>query len=188
MLKLQKQKERFFKFVMRFEHALDLLEIGMSIIITLALVVCFIPLVRNFGDMPFGRDSATNFHVFLEQVFSLVIGIEFVKMLIKHTPSSVLEVVLFTIARHMVIYETTPYQDFVSVLSIAMVFLIRRFFYVHSFESKHDESVIQWLEPNAKDRESVRDKAKEVIRKVKEKKEGTPDEAVMLAEGQAEDH
>ncbi|MBP3735890.1 MAG: hypothetical protein J6I56_02625 [Lachnospiraceae bacterium] len=171
MLKLQKQKEKIFRFVMRFEHALDLLEIVMSITITLALIVCFIPLIRNFADMPCGRDSAANFHIFLEQVFTLVIGIEFVKMLIKHTPSSVLEVVLFAIARHMVIYETTPYQDFVSILSIAVIFAIRRFFYVHSFESKHDESVIQWLEPNVKDSASVKEKAQDAIKKFADRKD-----------------
>ena len=33
----------------------------------------------------------------------LVIGIEFIKMLIKHTPGSVVEVLLFALSRHMVL-------------------------------------------------------------------------------------
>lgn len=38
---------------------------------------------------------------FLEKVLMLAIGLEFVKMLCKHTPSTVIDVLLFAIARQM---------------------------------------------------------------------------------------
>lgn len=40
-----------------------------------------------------------SFQAVLEQAFNLVIGIEFIKMLAKHTPGSAIEVLLFAMAR-----------------------------------------------------------------------------------------
>ena len=40
---------------------------------------------------------------FLERALDIVIGVEFIKMLAKHSPGSSLEVLLYAIARHMVV-------------------------------------------------------------------------------------
>ena len=143
---LSKQKEHLYRFVMRLEYALDLLEILLSIIVVVAFVTCLIPLIRSIPELANG-ESSNNFRLFLESLLDLVIGIEFVKMLIKHTPSAVLEVMLFALARHMVVTETTVLEGLLTVIAIAGIFVIRRFAYVHSFESSKDASAIEWLEP-----------------------------------------
>ncbi len=143
---LNKQKERVYRFVMRLEYALDLMEILLSIIVVVAFVICLLPLVRDLPHLANGA-SANNFRTYLVELLDLVIGIEFVKMLIKHTPSAVLEVMLFALARHMVVTETTVLEGLITVAAIAGIFAIRRFIYVHSFESAKDASAIEWLEP-----------------------------------------
>ena len=143
---LNKQKERVYRFVMRLEYALDLMEILLSIIVVIAFVICLVPLVRNLPNLAYG-ESANNFRTYLVELLDLVIGIEFVKMLIKHTPSAVLEVMLFALARHMVVTETTVLEGLLTVIAISGIFAIRRFIYVHSFESTKDASAIEWLEP-----------------------------------------
>lgn len=143
---LNKSKQKLYRFLTRFEHGLDLIEVTLGIIVVVGLLICFMPLLHRIPLMANHETGIHNFRLFLEELFDLVLGIEFVKMLIKHTPGSVLEVVLFSIARHMVINETTPLQDMITILSIGIIFAIRKYLYVHSFESKNDETAIQWME------------------------------------------
>ena len=147
MQRLKEKKEKVFQMVLRFEHVLDLAEILLALIVVVALAVCLFPILREIPHLFVAGVEEDGFRHFLRQLLDLVIGIEFVKMLIKHTPSSVLEVMAFAIARHMVVAETSALEDLVAVLSIGVIFLIRRFSYIRSFESSKDELAMQWLEP-----------------------------------------
>ena len=69
----------------------------------------------------------------LEQAFNLVIGIEFIKMLAKHTPGSAIEVLLFAMARQLVIGHMTPVENLLGVIAIGIIFIIRKFLFVPSF-------------------------------------------------------
>ena len=62
--------------------------------------------------------------------------IEFIKMLAKHSPGSVLEVLLYAIARHMIVGHEDAVQNLVSVVAIALIFIIRKYFFVPSFGHK----------------------------------------------------
>ena len=57
----------------------------------------------------------------------LVIGIEFLEMLCRPSSENVIEVLIFLVARHMIVGDTTPYQDFVSVISVALLCVVRRY-------------------------------------------------------------
>ena len=146
--------------VMRFEHGLDLLEIVLSVIVVVAFLVCLVPIVKDIPLLVQSSNEAGSFRHFLRNLFDLVIGIEFVKMLIKHTPSSVLEVMAFAIARHMVVTDTSPLEDLVAVLAVGVIFLVRRFSYIKSFESSKDELAMQWLEPTDITTEGTRNPAR----------------------------
>ena len=50
------------------------------------------------------------------------------QMLSKHTPGSAIEVLLFAIARQMIVEHTTPLENFLTVITIAALFAIRKFF------------------------------------------------------------
>lgn len=67
------------------------------------------------------------FQQVLEQAFNLVIGIEFIKMLAKHTPGSAIEVLLFAMARQLVIGHMTPVENLLGVIAIGIIFIIRKF-------------------------------------------------------------
>lgn len=74
-----------------------------------------------------------SFQAVLEQAFNLVIGIEFIKMLAKHTPGSAIEVLLFAMARQLVIGHMAPFENLLGIIAIAIIFIIRRFLFVPSF-------------------------------------------------------
>ena len=82
------------------------------------------------------------FTEFLGNAFQIVIGIEFIKMLCKHTPATVVEVLMFAMARQMVVEHTTPFENLLCVAGITVLFLIRRFLLTeHDKENHYQEQI-----------------------------------------------
>ena len=81
------------------------------------------------------RDQIAEAAGILEVVLSGIV-LEFIKMLAKHSPGSVLEVLLYAIARHMIVGHEDAVQNLVSVGAIALIFIIRKYFFVPSFGYK----------------------------------------------------
>ena len=50
-------------------------------------------------------------------------------MLCKHTPDTLVEVMMFAIARQMIVEHTSPQQNLIVVLAIAILFTIKKFFF-----------------------------------------------------------
>ena len=116
-------------------EAAGLLEVLLSGIVLIGLLLSIVPLLQWMpGLIVDGNDVEV--HAFLKRALDIVIGIEFIKMLAKHSPGSALEVLLYAIARHMIVGHEDALQNLVSVIAIAMIFIIRRFFFVPSFGQK----------------------------------------------------
>lgn len=114
--------------------AASLLEVLLSILVLAGLLVSTIPIAQEMLSLWFS-DNTDAFQTFLGHAFNLVIGIEFIKMLAKHSPGSALEVLLYAIARHMILGHGTAAENLISVASIGIIFLIRKFVFVPSFGS-----------------------------------------------------
>ena len=56
-----------------------------------------------------------------------------ITMLAKHSPGSSLEVLLYAIARHMVVGHESALDNLISVGAIALIFVVRKFFFVPAF-------------------------------------------------------
>ena len=63
----------------------------------------------------------------LHHLLSLVVGLEFVRMLIDTTPSNILEVLTVAITRHVILSHDDPWANVASILCIAALFATRRF-------------------------------------------------------------
>ncbi len=64
---------------------------------------------------------------YLHNVLTVVVGLEFVRMLIDTTPASILEVLTVAITRHVILNHSSPWSNAVCVACIAGLFAIRRF-------------------------------------------------------------
>lgn len=115
--------------------ASSILEVVLAILVLIGLLISTVPIAQEMFNLVSTR-STEAFQTFLGHAFNLVIGIEFIKMLAKHSPGSVLEVLLYAIARHMIVGHEDAVQNLVSVAAIALIFIIRRFFFVPSFGQK----------------------------------------------------
>ena len=68
---------------------------------------------------------------FLEKVMLLAIALEFVKMLCKHPPSTVIDVLLFAIARQIVVEHTTTLENLIGIVALAGLFATRKYLLCH---------------------------------------------------------
>jgi uncharacterized membrane protein (DUF373 family) len=64
---------------------------------------------------------------FLHNVLTIVIGLEFVSMLIDLTPANTIEVLVLAIARYVIIDHTNAVSNIVCVICIAGLFAIKKF-------------------------------------------------------------
>ncbi len=109
------------------QHLCDILETLVAIGVGISLIICVV-LYLPSGVMAMAHGSSTEaFLHFLGQVFNLVVGIEFMKLLCKPSTDNVIEIVIFLVARHMIMSTEEPSDIFLSVLAIAILCVVRKF-------------------------------------------------------------
>ena len=64
---------------------------------------------------------------FLHNILTIVIGLEFVRMLIDTTPANILEVLTLAITRHVILEHDDPWSNLACIACIAGLFAVRRF-------------------------------------------------------------
>jgi uncharacterized membrane protein (DUF373 family) len=72
-----------------------------------------------------GYFSSAN--TYLQNILTIVVGLEFVRMLINLTPANTLEVLIVAIARQVIVNHENPISNVVCVLCIGGLFAIRKF-------------------------------------------------------------
>lgn len=102
-------------------------EILLSVIIFLVIVKASLPLMDELLHMPMRETDMNYYSHFLSNALALVVGVEFVKMLCRHTAETVVEVLLFATARQMVVEHLGPVETLVGVLAIGILFAIRKY-------------------------------------------------------------
>ena len=72
-------------------------------------------------------DYVASVNLYLPNILTVVIGLEFVRMLINLTPANTLEVLIVAISRQVIVNHNDPLGNIVAVACIAGLFAIRRF-------------------------------------------------------------
>ena len=126
----------------------QLLEILVSFLVIVAILFSFATIFHQLGILSSDPSNADGLQAFLSTAFTVVIGIEFLKMLSRHNLSSVVEVLLFAISRQMIIEHTTPVENLLMVAAIAALFLIRKFLFIPGLDDKQTLTVPRSDEPH----------------------------------------
>ena len=107
-----------------FRRALHILERFIAIITIIGLLAALGLVIYEMLTVEgYFRDVNNVLH----HLLSLVVGLEFVRMLIDTTPSNILEVLTVAITRHVILSHDDPWANVASVLCIAALFATRRF-------------------------------------------------------------
>ena len=107
-----------------FRRCLHLLE---QAIAGITLVVLMISLAMELIHMFSNPEELSNVSHFLHNVLTIVVGLEFVRMLIDTTPANILEVLTVAITRHVVLSHDDPWSNVACIACIAGLFAIRRY-------------------------------------------------------------
>ena len=65
--------------------------------------------------------------IYLQNILTIVVGLEFVRMLINLTPANTIEVLIVAIARQVIVDHGSPLNNITCVACIAGLFAIRKF-------------------------------------------------------------
>ena len=112
------------------------IETFFAIVIAIVIVLLAVKLITIIFQPGFFVDEES-FSNFLKNALGLVVGVEFVKMLVRHTMDNVVEVLIFAISRHLIVYHLEIWEILIGVLCMAILFAIRKFLVVSSDEEKH---------------------------------------------------
>ena len=110
-----------------------LFELLVSVIVGIAILIFAARMVVNMLYLSIYFKGAESLMSVLDDAILLAIGAELIKMLCKHTPETIIEVLAFALARQLIVGHTGPVENLITVVAIAILFAVRRFLL-----SRHD--------------------------------------------------
>ena len=120
--KAAKRDHRSEHFYRRVLHVIE------RFIATLAILALLGSLAMELYHMfTTGGEYFADVNHMLHNLLGIVVGLEFVRMLIDTTPANILEVLTVAITRHVVLSHDDPWSNLACIACIAGLFAIRRF-------------------------------------------------------------
>ena len=104
-----------------------IIELLISLLVGVAVVVMTAKVVIDMFDISFFNQGIDSLVGILDKAITLAIGAELIKMLCKHTPETIIEVLAFALARQLIVGHTMPLENLITVAAIAILFVVRRF-------------------------------------------------------------
>ena len=120
--KISKRDRRTEHMFRRILHVLERFIAAITILALLGALSLEMYHMLNGGMEYFG-----NVNHMLHNLLTIVVGLEFVRMLIDTTPANILEVLTVAITRHVVLSHDDPWSNVACIACIAGLFAIRRF-------------------------------------------------------------
>ena len=107
-----------------FRRILHVIERFIAVLTILALLAALVmEIYTMIQDLSYFEDV----HHMLHNLLTIVVGLEFVRMLIDTTPANILEVLTVAITRHVILSHDDPWSNVACIACIAGLFAIRRF-------------------------------------------------------------
>ena len=107
-----------------FRYILHLLE---RVVASITLIVLIIALGIEVYSLIVNPSHLADINEFLHSILTIVVGLEFVRMLIDTTPANILEVLTVAITRHVILSHDDYWSNLVCIACIGGLFAIRRF-------------------------------------------------------------
>ena len=92
-----------------------ILEFFITIMLGIGILLLCLRMGLSLTNIP-NLDVWPNYNDLLDTCFNLIIGVELIRMMYQHTPDTVFEVLLFAIARHIIIDNSSILEIFPSCI------------------------------------------------------------------------
>lgn len=117
-----------------------LLEIIIGVTVIIGIIISLKGLFIGLSELYYTVNSKDAFLNFLAIAFNILIGIEFLKMIFNYNVDTVIEVLLFALSRQLIVEHTTLFENCIGVISIMLLFAIRKFFFVPKLDKDKNEN------------------------------------------------
>ena len=104
-----------------------LFELIVSVIVGISILILSVRFVADVFISSVFSQGADALVEILDNAIILAIGAELIKMLCKHTPETVIEVLAFALARQLIVCHAASWENLITVIAIAILFAVRRF-------------------------------------------------------------
>ena len=108
-------------------EATYIIELLISLLVGIAVIILTARVVVDMFSISFLDIGIDSLVAVLDKAITLAIGAELIKMLCKHTPETIIEVLAFALARQLIVGHAAPWQNLTTVIAIAILFVVRRF-------------------------------------------------------------
>lgn len=107
-------------------YLMSALELGISILVIVGIIVRLTGLPHELGQL-----VTEGMAGYLRYLYDILIAVELIKLLCRHDLSSMVEILMFAVSRQVIIDHLKVWENLVAVLSIALLFVIRKFLFIH---------------------------------------------------------
>ena len=104
-----------------------IVELIISVVVVITIIILSGRLIIDIFNASIWREGVEALVKILDDAIILAIGAELIKMLCKHTPETVIEVLAFALARQLIVGHASSWENIMTVAAIAILFAIRRF-------------------------------------------------------------
>jgi len=115
---MHKKVEKVFNTIL---HVLEFVIAVMTLLVLLGMLG--VEVYRMFTE----AEYFSSLNQFLHNILTIVVGLEFVRMLIDLTPANTIEVLIVAISRHVILNHDDPFSNLACVVCIAGLFATRHF-------------------------------------------------------------
>src|SRR5690554_1377436 len=112
------------------------MELFLSFLLLISIVIAAIGLVANLYGLAQNMDNSDYFQRFLGSTMALIIALELIKMIVRDTVGSTIEVLLIAIARKLIVSEQDTLGFLIGIIAIGFLFLIRKYLFVSEFSNE----------------------------------------------------
>lgn len=104
-----------------------IIELFISLIVGVAVLIMAGRMVMDIATSQIYKGGISSLVPILDSAITLAIGAELIKMLCKHTPETIIEVLAFALARQLIIGHAASWESLITVVAIAVLFAARKF-------------------------------------------------------------
>ena len=104
-----------------------IIELLISLVVAVAVLISVGKIVFQMFNVSFFTGGMDSFVSVLDKAITLAIGAELIKMLCKHTPETIIEVLAFALAKQLIAGHAAALENLIIVAAIAILFVVRKF-------------------------------------------------------------
>lgn len=130
------------KYLLLLYRLVGIFEIVISLLLVVGIIIAIPDIFKYYINILKSPEllSYELFQNFLSHVLLLVIAVEFVVLMVAHSDTNIVHLIMLVIARKMLIYSGSMKDLLVAVIAIAILFIVRKFLLVsHTGESSFFE-------------------------------------------------